>query len=76
MESGRTIITNLIFHQLHTVPLTIPVSNWLIFYRGNLILYPKRNENDKITVFNKKKTKKKKQCQKSKGKHKVAVSVK
>ena len=57
MESGRTIITNLIFHQLHAVPLTIPVSNWLIFYRGNLILYPKRNENDKITVFNKKKQK-------------------
>ena len=74
MESGRTIITDLIFHQLHTVPLTIPVSNWLIFYCGDLIFYPKRNENDKITVFNKKN--KKKQCQKSKGKHKVAVPVK
>ena len=29
----------------------IPVSDRLMFYSGNLILYQKRNENDKSTTF-------------------------
>ena len=38
----------------------ILISDWLIFFFGNLILCQKRNENDKNTNFMKKKNKKKK----------------
>ena len=37
---------------------SIPVSDWLIFCCGNLILYKKRNENDKNKFFDEKQQKK------------------
>ena len=38
--------------------LPIPVSDWLIFYHGDLIFYQKKNENNKNTNFMTKKNKK------------------
>lgn len=75
--SSNSLDQRFFYFFTHSYSLTdnlspILVFDWLMFYCGNLILYQRRNENDKSTIFL---TKNNKKYQESKSKYKLAFFI-